>query len=138
MTTKQRQSGSVLIVTLFTALLMAVFIVGFLGITTVDLNVSTNTVESLQAYYIAEAGIADAMAQMRQSGAMADKSWTSTYPAGSSDQYSVTVSNSSGLIISQGQTSPLGFSRALEVAVNVSGGSAPYTVTVKSWEEVVN
>ncbi|MFC1762522.1 hypothetical protein ACFL6U_10635 [Planctomycetota bacterium] len=132
----RRQSGAILIATLFTALLMAVFIIGFIGLTAVDLNVSTNTVESQQAYYVAEAGVADALAQMRQSGPLANSSWTTTFPSGSSDQYTVTVSNSSGLIESVGQTSPLAFTRALEVSVSVSGSSAPYGVSIQEWKEV--
>jgi Tfp pilus assembly protein PilX len=132
----RRQLGVVLLATLYTALLMAVFIIGFIGLTAVDLNMTTNTVESQQAYYIAEAGVADAMAQMRQNGPMTDDTWTTTFPAGSSDQYTVTVSNSSGLIESEGQTSPLAFTRALEVSVSVSGSSAPYTVNIQQWKEV--
>lgn len=136
MAIKRRQLGMVLIGTLFTALLMAVFITGFIMLTTVDLNVSTNHVESLQAYYVAEAGVADAIAQMRASGPMIDTDWTTTFPSGSSDQYTVNVSQSSGLIKSSGQTAPLGFTRALEVSVSVSGSSAPYTVNIQEWKEV--
>ncbi len=133
---KQRQDGVVLIATLFTALLMAVFIIGFIGQTTVDLNVSTNYVETLQAYYIAEAGVADAMAEMRENGLLSNTQWTSTFPSGSSDTYTVTVSESSTLIESRGQTAPLGFTRALEVVVSVSGSSAPYSVRIQEWKEV--
>ena len=125
-----------MVVTLFTALLLAVFVSGFIGLTAIDLNVSTNTTESMQAYYIAEAGVADAIAQMVASGPMSDDSWTTTYPSGSSDQYTVTVSDSSGLIASQGQTSPLGFTRAIEVSVSVTGSSAPYAVAITEWKEV--
>ena len=132
----RKQIGMVLIGTLFTALLMAVFVTGFIVLTTVDLNVSSNHVESLQAYYVAEAGVADALAQMTASGPMVDSQWTHTFPSGSSDQYTVTVSQSSGLIQSSGLTAPLGFTRALEVVVSVSGSSAPYAVRIQEWKEV--
>ncbi len=123
-------------VTLYTALLMAVFIVGFIGLTTVDLRVSTNHAKSMQAYYIAEAGVADALAKMRQQGPLVDTYWTNSFPPGSSDSYAVTVSQSSGKIESRGQTSSLGFTRSLEVAVAVSGSTTPYVVRIQEWKEV--
>jgi Tfp pilus assembly protein PilX len=136
MTNKQRQVGVILIATLFTALLMAVFLIGFIGVTTVDLNVSINHVETLQAYYIAEAGVARAIADIRENG-LNNRNWNNiTFPSGSSDEYTVTVDKSSGLIESSGQTAPLGFTRALEVSVSVSGSSAPYSVHILEWKEV--
>ena len=135
MTNKQRQVGVVLIATLFTALLMAVFIIGFIGVTTVDLSVSTNHAETLQAYYIAEAGVADAIAQMRESGTVTNPG-SQTFPSGSSDQYSISYDSDTKVITSMGTSQPLGFTRALEVSVLVSGSSAPYTVYIQEWKEV--
>ena len=116
---KGRSPGFVLVLTLFTALIMGTLIMGFALSLAVDFNLVANHMNSLRAYYIAEAGVADAINQMRTSGAMSDSSWSSTFPPSTSDQYSVAVSSISTLITSTGTASASGFSRQLLVRVAV-------------------
>jgi len=129
--------GFVLVLTLFTALIMGTLIMGFALSTALDFNLVANHMNSLRAYYIAEAGVADAIDQMRTSGSMSDSSWSSTFPPSTSDQYTVAVSSSSTLITSTGTASASGFSRQLLVSVAVSGSSSPYSVTISNWKDVV-
>ena len=134
---RKQEPGFVLVLTLFTALIMGTLIMGFALNTALDFNLVANHMNSLRAYYIAEAGVADAINQMRTSGSMSDSSWSSTFPPSTPDQYSVVVSSSSTLITSTGTANASGFSRQLLVRVAVSGSSSPYRVTISNWEDVV-
>ncbi len=134
--TNERREGFVLVLTLFTVLILATLIIGFINITAIDLNLVKNHMCSSKAYYIAEAGIADAINQMRLNGPLADTQWQATFPPSTSDTYNVSVSQTSTVINSTGLASVSNFSRALEVIVRVSGSSAPYRVSISQWKEV--
>ena len=122
--------------TLFTVVILATLIIGFLHITSIDLNLIKNRMCSAKAYYIAEAGIADAINRMRLNGPLEDTQWEETFPPNTSDTYNVSVSQNSTVINSTGLASVSNFSRALEVKVNVSGSSSPYRVSINQWKEV--
>ena len=122
--------------TLFAVLIMATLIIAFLNITAIDLNLVKNHMCSSKAYYIAEAGIADAINQIRLNGPLADTQWEETFPPNTSDTYNVSVSQNSTVITSIGLASASNFSRALEVKVSVSGSSSPYNVSISQWKEV--
>ena len=134
--TKKRKKGFVLVLTLFAVLIMATLIIAFLNITAIDLNLVKNHMCSSQAYYIAEAGIADAINQIRLNGPLADTQWEETFPLNTSNTYNVSVSQSSTVITSTGLASASNFSRALEVKLSVSGSSSPYNVSISQWKEV--
>lgn len=128
--------GFILVLTLFTALILATFIIAFINITSIDLTLVKNHMYSSKAYYIAEAGIADALNQIRLNGPLADTQWENTFPPSTSDTYNVSVSQSSTAITSTGLASASNFSRTLEVRVHVSGSSSPYKVSISQWKEV--
>ena len=132
--TNKCRKGFVLVLTLFTTVILATLIIAFLNMTSIDLNLVTNYVCSAKAYYIAEAGVADAINQMRLSGPLEDTQWEESFPSGSSDKYTVAVSQNSTVITSTGLASASNFSRALEVTVSVS--SSPYKVSISQWKEV--
>ena len=134
--TDKRREGFVLVLTLFAALILATLIIAFLNITAIDLNLVKNYMCSAKAYYIAEAGVADAINQIRLNGPLADTQWEETFPSGSSDTYNVSVSQSSTVITSTGLASASNFSRALEVTVSISGSLSPYKVSINQWKEV--
>lgn len=134
--TKKCRRGFVLVLTLFMALILATLIIGFLNVTAIDLNLVKNHMYSSKAYYIAEAGVADAISQMRLNGPLADTQWEETFPPNTSDTYNVSVSQNSTVITSTGLASVSNFSRALEVKVSVSGSSSPYSVSINQWKEV--
>ncbi|MHC5060350.1 MAG: hypothetical protein ACYTFK_04605 [Planctomycetota bacterium] len=135
--TAKDEKGFVLILVLFTALIIATLIIGLLNLTAIDASLVKNRLYSLQAYYIAEAGIADAIDEIRQNGPLADTSWQETFPAGSSSEYDIDVSQSSTVINCTGLAGASNFSRTLELQVDISGGSSPYNVTIEKWEEVI-
>ncbi len=134
--TKKYREGFILVLTLFAALIMLALIMAFINITTVDLILVKNHMCSSKAYYIAEAGIADAINQIRLNGPLADTQWQETFPPTTSDTYDVSVSQSSTVITSAGLASASNFGRALEVKVSVSGSSSPYKVSISQWKEV--
>lgn len=122
--------------TLFATVIMATLIIAFINTTSIDLNLVKNHMCSAQAYYIAEAGVADAMNQMRLNGPLPDTQWEETFPPNTSDTYNVSVSQNSTVITSIGIASASNFSRALEVTVSVSSSSSPYNVSISQWKEV--
>lgn len=135
--TKNRKKGFILVMTLLVSLILAALVIGFLNISSIDLVLVKNHMYSLKAYYIAEAGIADAINQIRLSGPMADTQWQTFFPSGSSDTYTVSVSQSSSVINSTGLAYAANFSRILEVKIDISGSASPYTVSIRQWKEVI-
>jgi Tfp pilus assembly protein PilX len=135
--TAKNAKGFILILVLFTVLIMAALIIGLLNLTAIDASLVKNHLCSLQAYYIAEAGIADAINEIRQNGPLPDSAWQETFPTASSSQYDVAVSQSSTVINCTGLAAASNFSRTLEVWVGITGGSSPYSVSIQKWKETV-
>jgi Tfp pilus assembly protein PilX len=134
--TRVRKKGFILVLTLLVSLILATLVIGFLSISSIDLVLVKNHMYSLKAYYIAEAGVADAINQIRLNGPLADMQWEAFFPSGS-DKYTVAVSQSSTVISSTGLAYAANFSRALDVKISISGSSPPYKVSIKQWKEVV-
>jgi len=124
------------VLTVFTTAILATLIIAFVNITTIDLSLVKNYMCSSKAYYIAEAGVADAINQIRLIGWLADTQWEKTFPPNTSDTYDVSVSDNSKVITSIGLASASNFSRVLEVKISVSGSSSPYKVSINQWKEV--
>jgi hypothetical protein len=64
-TSKARQSGTVLIITIFIVALLSAVVMGILQVTTLDIQIMQNQVYAAEARMIAEAGLNDAVAQLR-------------------------------------------------------------------------
>ena len=127
--------GFILVLVLFTVLILSTLVIGLLNLTAVDANLTRNYMYSLQAYYIAEAGIADAIGRIRLNGP-ADNTWQRTFPPSTSNTYSVDVEVDSPTVIeSTGTVTNANFSKTLEVLVNVTGSAAPYSVSITQWKE---
>ena len=135
--TNKYKDGFVLVLTVFVTMIVATLILACLNTTSIDLVLVKNYMCSAQAYYIAEAGIADAINQIRLNGPLSDTQWEEYFPSGSSDKYTVSVSQSSTLINSTGLAVASNFSRSLEVSINVSGSFSPYQVSISQWKEVI-
>ena len=129
--------GFILVLVLFTVLIIATLIIGLLNLTAIDAGLVKNNMCSLQAYYITEAGVADAINRIRQNGPLPDVAWQATFPAGSPSAYKVAVTDSSTLITCVGAAAPSNFTRLLQVQVDVTGSSSPYNVSIQKWEEVI-
>lgn len=125
-----------LVLTVFATLILATLIIAFINITSIDLTLVKNHMYSSQAYYMAEAGVADAINRIRLNGPLSDTQWQETFPPDTSDTYDVSVSQDSTVITSTGLAVTSNFSRALEVKVSVTGSSSPYKVSINQWKEV--
>ena len=146
--TKKREQGFVLVLTLFAALIMSVLIIAYINIQTTDLTLIKNRMCSTKAYYIAEAGIADAIDQIRLDGplAVARSQWEKNFPDTSADTYSVSVSQlgpgaienelNTMVITSTGHASASNFSRALEAKVAFYHGTLTNVVAIQRWKEI--
>jgi hypothetical protein len=134
---KDREKGFILVLMLFISLIIAALVIAFLIMSSIDFDLVKNHMCSLKAYYIAEAGVADAINQIRLNGPLADTQWQAFFPSGTPDKYTVSVSQSSTVINSTGLTQVSNFSRILEVKVSISGSSSPYTVLINQWKEVI-
>jgi hypothetical protein len=130
------RKGFVLVLTVFATLILATLIIAFINITSIDLTLVKNHMYSSQAYYIAEAGVADAINRIRLNGPLSDTQWQEIFPPDTSDTYDVSVSQDSTVITSMGLAATSNFSRALEVKVSVTGSSSPYKVSINQWKEV--
>lgn len=120
---------------LFTVMILATLTIGLLNLTAIDANLAKNYMYSLKAYYIAEAGVADAIGRIRLTGLTPD-TWQSTFPATTTDTYNVDIAGGSPATIkSTGKVTKANFSRTLEVLVNVTGAAAPYDVSITQWKE---
>ena len=133
---KKYREGFILVLTVFTTVMLATLVIGLLNITAIDLNLVKNHMCSMQAYYIAEAGIADAIDKIQQ-GTSTTTPWEEYFPA-APDKYSVSVTQGSPRVITSTGLAAIGnFSRTLEVEVKISSGSPPYKVRINKWEEIV-
>lgn len=127
--------GFILVLVLFAVLILSTLTIGLLNLTAIDASLAKNYMFSLQAYYIAEAGVADAIGMIRSTGA-APVSWQSTFPSLTTNTYNIDVVNGSPTIIkSTGTVTNANFSKTLEVLVNVTGAAAPYNVSITQWKE---
>jgi hypothetical protein len=131
----KRKEGFVLVLTLFAILMLSALIIAFTNTTAIDLILIKNHMYSSKAYYIAEAGIADAINQIRLNGPLVDAQWQETFPSGTADTYDVSVSQSSTIITSTGVAGTSNFSRIIEAKVKTSGTFSPYNITIVQWKE---
>jgi hypothetical protein len=128
--------GAVLLLTVFAIAFVAVLITAFLQVSTTDLQIVRNHQYSTRALYVAEAGIEDAIYELRQ-----DNTWDSgfTDKAFGGDAYTVAVSNNYPIVvIDSTSTVDGGFQRQIQVQVTISGppSPTPYPVAVNYWKEI--
>ena len=123
--------------TLFTALILGALVVGFLNLTAIDLNLLWNHIYSQRAYYVAEAGLVDAIDKV-QRDKLNTTEWDQNFPENASSTYHVTVvSGPTVVITSTGFVPAANFSRVIEAHVKVVSDKKPYKVAVKHFEEVI-
>ena len=118
--------------TLLVTLILATLVIGFLSMSSIDLDLVKNHMYSLKAYYIAEAGIADAIDKIQRGVSI--PSGAIPFPSGSSDTYTISVDPNS-TITSTGLAATSNFSRTLQVKTSKSGSSPPYNVSINQWKE---
>jgi Tfp pilus assembly protein PilX len=126
---KTRQNyGSALLVAIFAVALLATIVAGILQLTTEQAQLMANQVYATEAFEIAEAGLNDAMAQIRS-----NSSWNTGFSAKSfaGGNYSVDVNNinSPSLVITSWGTNAQGYVAKITAHATV-GYAAPYPIRI--------
>lgn len=121
---RRRQAGSVLLLVVFLVALLAATVMGHLQVNAEELQLMQNHIGAVEALAIAEAGLNDALAQLRQ-----DATWNSGFASKPfhGGVYSVVVRAS--VIESAGITSR-GFPVRVRAAVAVESGGPPYLLRI--------
>lgn len=126
---KTVSSGSVLLIVVFLLALTAALVIGMLHLTTEELLQVKNQMEMTRALAVAEAGLNDAIAAIRQ-----DISWNSGYSNKPffDDFYTVSVAGSPPLLtIESVGVTAAGYQARLRAEVR-TGLSLPYPVSIQS------
>jgi hypothetical protein len=108
----------------FVIAVTSAIVIGILEINTEEIQLMQNHVYAAQALATAEAGLNDALAQLR-----ADADWDAGFGDEPFDGGSYTVTVDGATILATGTTAQ-GFTAVVEADVTVSLGGPPYTVTV--------
>lgn len=131
--------GFVFLTAVFLIVFIAIGMVAFLDIATVDFQVLQNIKYSNEALYIAKAGVEDAISRLRQDinwKALNNNPLVVEFPAGSGNQYSVTCPQQNPpKIITSTATLSNGYKRRIQAGVQVLGTSSLYTVIMNYWKE---
>ncbi|UCD58274.1 MAG: hypothetical protein JSV16_03940 [Candidatus Hydrogenedentota bacterium] len=127
MKAKLIHNGSVLLLVVFVIALLAAVVMGICQMNTEEIQIMRNQIYAAQALAIAEAGLNDAFAQIRDDDAWAAGYTDKLFDGGS---YAVTVTGfPPNLTITSTGTSPQGF--VARVAANVTlGSTAPYIIRI--------
>jgi type II secretory pathway component PulK len=129
MKTREKNNGSILLMTIFAIALLSTLVVGILQINTEEIQLMQNQVYAAQALAVAEAGLNDAFAQIRF-----NRDWDNGFDNKSFEGGSYTVEVTGSLpnrtIVSHG-TSPQGFAARLEANIVVSD-EHPYIIRIDS------
>lgn len=126
-----KNTGSVLLIAIFVIGLLSAVVIGMLQVNTEELQIMRNQVRSTKALAIAEAGLNDALAQMRGDARWSDGFTDKSFGSGT---YSVSISTYSGagtsdVTIVSTATSSHGFVGRVAADVTLSG-SAPHIVRI--------
>jgi len=122
-----KNNGSVLLITIFVVAFMSALVMGMLQMNTEEIQLMRNLIYAADALAIAEAGLNDALAEIR-----ADSSWTTGFTDKAFDGGSYTV-NVKGTLpnlrIESTGTSSQGFVARVGSFVTV-GDSSPYIIRI--------
>jgi len=127
MKAKLKNSGTVLLMTVFVVALMSAVVIGILQMNTEQIQLMRNHIYAAEAVATAQAGLNDAFAEIR-----ADSSWSAgfTNEPFNGGSYTVAVSGSlPSLTIESTGTSTQGYIAQVDADTTI-GTSSPYTVTI--------
>jgi Tfp pilus assembly protein PilX len=127
MSNDRNKRGVVLIMVVFVVALLGAIIMGMLQMNTEEIQIMRNHVRAVEALAIAEAGLNDALAQLR-----ADADWDAgfTDKPFSGGAYTVTVETPQ---ITSVAKSDQGYVARVEAEVSVASGGPPYSVSIDSF-----
>ena len=110
----------------FLVALLSAVVMGMLQVNTEEVQLMQNYVNAAQALAIAEAGLNDALAQIRTNA-----SWQTGFTGKSFSGGTYTVTVNGGTITSVG-TSSQGFSAKVQAKVTVASSGPPYAIGIDS------
>ncbi len=122
MKSRSIRQGSVMLVVILVAALLAATVMGHLEISTEEIQLMQNQIRGAEALATAEAGLNDALAQLRQ-----DAGWSSGFVAKPFNGGSYTVVVDGSTLTATGVTSD-GFTARMAVEVTVASGGPPFVV----------
>jgi type II secretory pathway component PulK len=123
---KLKDTGSVLLMTVFIVALLAAVVMGMLQINTEEIQLMQNHIYAEEALATAEAGLNDALAQIR---IQAD--WSTGFTSKSFNGGSYTVLVNGSTITSTG-TSSKGFGAKVKADITVASSGPPYVIRIDS------
>lgn len=130
------QRGAVLLMMVFLVTFSTLFVGALLRSHTSDLQIARNHIGSMKALFVADAGIEDAIAELRNNFSWSSGFSNKTFPAGSGSHYSVSVTNNHPKVVITSIGTADGFVRTIEIELNIVETTAPYPVRVIYWKEV--
>ena len=124
---KARKKGSVILIAVFAIALLSTLVVGIIQMNIEEIQLMQNHVNAAQSTAVAEAGLNEAFAELRQ-----DSSWTTGFAgkgfAGGS--YTVTVAGAlPNLALQATGTSAMGYVSRVDADITV-GTDSPYIIRV--------
>ena len=125
---RKRDQGSVMLIAVFVIALLSALVAGILQLNTEEIQLMQNHVYASQALAVAEAGLNDALSEIR-----VDDEWDDGFTNESfgSHSYTVDVSGSPpDLTIESEGTSSQGFVARLEADITV-GTTAPFLIRIE-------
>lgn len=125
---KSDKHGSVLLITIFVVAMLSIIVTGILQINTQEIQLMQNQIYAAEALAIAEAGLNDALAEIRT-----DNEWDEGFDEKSfaGGSYSVDVSGDvPNLTIKSNATSARGFVARVEAEMTVETTDPPYTIRI--------
>jgi type II secretory pathway component PulK len=120
------ERGSVLLMVIFIVALLSAVVMGMLQVNTEESQLMENHLHAAQAMAVAEAGLNDALAQIRTNATWHTGFTNKAFAGGT---YTVTVSG--GTITSVG-TSSQGFTARIAAVVTVASSGPPYLIAINS------
>jgi hypothetical protein len=127
-----------LVLAIFILVFISILVVALLNLLTSDLVITNNHLGRLQALYLADAGVEDAISQLR----ILSKGWSGSvgpipFPAGSSSSYTWTYpqAGTTRVIESTGQVDNNKFKATIKAQISIQGGSIPWTIKIVSFQE---
>jgi Tfp pilus assembly protein PilX len=124
MSNDHKNRGVVLIMVVFVVALVSAIVIGMLQLNTEDIQIMRNHIHAAEALAIAEAGLNDALSQLRM-----DANWDAgfedkPFPGGT---YTVTMEKPN---ITSVATSSKGFVAKVQAEVTIGAGGPPYGVAI--------
>lgn len=130
------QTGAVLLMMVFLVTFSTLFVGALLRSHTSDLQIARNHRASMKALFVADAGIEEAISKLRKNFNWRRGFSNKTFPAGSTSRFSVKVTNNHPSVVIRSTGTAEGFSRTIEIELNIVETTAPYPVRVIYWKEV--